>query len=107
MSVETIIEMLRRDGYLDAVALINRLKDEADRNTAKTVTEWCPHCESEIELVWDVGDRGYKAFCPVCGKRLMLCNECMHSGSDGEFVGKCDYSSTTDACQHNQVEDKV
>lgn len=29
-----------------------------------TVTEWCPHCESEIEMTWNVEDRGYKSFCP-------------------------------------------
>ena len=40
------------------------------------VTEICPHCKSEIILRWDVKDRGYKAYCPVCGKRLIL-------GSDG------------------------
>ena len=27
-----------------------------------TVTEWCPHCESEIEMTWNVEDRGYKSF---------------------------------------------
>ena len=39
-----------------------------------TVTEWCPHCESEIEMTWNVEDRGYKSFCPACGNRLMLCS---------------------------------
>ena len=40
------------------------------------VTEWCPHCESEITMTWDVESMGYKAFCPVCGERLMLCDMC-------------------------------
>ena len=39
------------------------------------VTEWCPHCESEITMTWDVQSMGYKAFCPVCGERLMHCDE--------------------------------
>ena len=30
-------------------------------NKEYTVTEWCPHCESEIEMTWNVEDRGYKA----------------------------------------------
>ena len=60
------------------------------------VTEWCPHCENEVEMRWDVETFGYKAFCPVCGKRLMLCDECRHSGE-----GSCDYDNKTDSCRHN------
>ncbi len=66
------------------------------------VTEVCPHCESEIEMTWSIADRGYKAFCPVCGERLMLCDECLHSGPNGEYVGNCDYCSETDSCKHNK-----
>ena len=36
------------------------------------------------------------AFCPYCGKRLMLCDECRHSG-----CGPCDYDSEADTCRHN------
>ncbi|MCI9226032.1 MAG: hypothetical protein HFE91_11300 [Acutalibacter sp.] len=61
------------------------------------VTEYCPHCESEIEMRWDTDTRGFKAFCPVCGKRLMLCDECRHT----ERGGSCDYSSETDSCRYN------
>lgn len=71
-----------------------------------TVIETCPHCENEIKLFWDVAERGYKAFCPVCGKRLMLCDECLHSGPDGELVDNCDYCSETDSCCHNRPEEK-
>lgn len=39
------------------------------------VIEVCPHCENEIEMRWSVEEFGYKAFCPVCGNRLMLCDE--------------------------------
>ncbi len=66
------------------------------------VTEVCPHCETEIEMRWDVDTRGYKAFCPVCGKRLMLCDACLHSGQDGTYTGKCDYSAETDSCYRNK-----
>lgn len=69
---------------------------------AETVVELCSHCNNEIEMRWNVSTQGYKAFCPVCGERLMLCDECMHSGPDGEYVGKCDYCSETDTCQYNQ-----
>ena len=43
------------------------------------VTEFCSCCENEIEMFWDTDTRGYKAFCPVCGQAMMLCDECRHS----------------------------
>ncbi len=74
-------------------------KKENDRTY--TVTEFCPHCENEIEMQWDTDRRGYKAFCPVCGKRLMLCDECRHSGPDGGPLVPCDYDYKTDTCWFN------
>ena len=65
------------------------------------VTEWCPHCESEITMTWDVESMGYKAFCPVCGERLMLCDECRHT----EEPTPCDYDSKTDTCHRMKKED--
>lgn len=71
---------------------------------AHTVVEWCPTCESEIEMTWDVKTRGFKAFCPVCGARLMLCDECMHR--TGECINDCDYCSETDTCRFNRTEEE-
>lgn len=76
--------------------------DDESKPLVKTVSEFCPHCETEIEMMWNVSSNGYKAFCPVCGQRLMLCDECMHSIPEGECIGKCDYCSEDDTCQHNQ-----
>ncbi|MBR1823282.1 MAG: hypothetical protein IJ779_03495 [Ruminococcus sp.] len=60
------------------------------------VIEVCPHCDNEVWLFWDVEADGLHAFCPYCGKRLMLCSECPATHTDG---GKgCDYDSTTDKC---------
>ncbi len=74
--------------------------------TDHLVTEVCPYCESEIEMRWSVKDLGYKATCPVCGNRLMLCDECRHRGPDGELVpGGCDYDSESDTCKFNDVGD--
>ena len=67
-------------------------------NEPLTVTEVCPHCESEITMEWDVKTRGHKAVCPVCGNRLMLCDECQH----GEPGHRCDYDSDTDTCRFNR-----
>jgi hypothetical protein len=66
------------------------------------VTEWCPHCENEIEMTWDTDSLGFKAFCPVCGERLMLCDECQHRDDGGKRTDDCDYDSETDTCRFNK-----
>lgn len=48
-----------------------------------------------FELIWDTEKDGYKAYCPYCGKRLMLCSACHDDG----FV--CNYDSETDGCRWN------
>lgn len=65
----------------------------------KDVTEWCPSCDREVEMKWDVEADGYKAYCPYCGEQLMLCDECRHPG--GEFCDKCNYDAETDTCKHS------
>ena len=72
------------------------MKKENDRTFV--VTEMCPHCENEIEMRWNTDVLGYKAFCPVCGERLMLCDECRHTAE----TGRCDYDSATDTCFRNR-----
>lgn len=60
------------------------------------VTEVCPHCESEVTMTWNTDADGFCAFCPHCGQRLMLCDECFQVGGD-----TCDYDRETDSCKHN------
>lgn len=74
--------------------------DTYQRTSVNTVIELCPHCEKEVEMIWNVEVHGYKAFCPYCGERLMLCDECQHP--NGEYCGGCDYSSLGDCCKYNQ-----
>lgn len=69
--------------------------------TPDEVTEVCPNCEAEVTMVWDVKQDGYQAFCPYCGKQLMLCDACRHDGPDGKPTSECDYCSETDSCKHN------
>lgn len=88
----------------DGTLILLPAKDAGDR--ASTVTECCPHCESEVEMRWDTGTMGFKAFCPVCGKRLMLCDECRHAGCDSRHCNACDYDAETDSCQHNPEREK-
>ena len=68
----------------------------------KTVTEYCSECESESTLFWDVNRDGYKAYCPVCGAELMLCDECLYR--TGEYANDCDYNKNTGACRFNPKE---
>lgn len=62
------------------------------------VTEWCSECENEVEMTWDTDVSGYAAFCPHCGKRLMLCDECKHS--EDNSTGICDWSEGADGDGH-------
>ena len=61
------------------------------------VTETCPHCKSGIEMRWDAGKLGFSAFCPVCGRRIMLCGACRRAGD----AGPCDYDRTRNRCRRN------
>lgn len=50
-------------------------------------------------MVWDVEQNGYKATCPYCGGRLMLCDECQHP--NGVYSDNCDYDALTQSCRYN------
>lgn len=68
------------------------------------VTELCPNCDTEVEMRWDVEMFGYKAYCPYCGQRLMLCDECQHPND--EYEDNCDYCTETDSCRFNKKNDR-
>ncbi len=38
------------------------------------VTEYCPHCDRETTVLWDVEQNGYQIYCPNCGETIMLCS---------------------------------
>lgn len=73
------------------------LEKETGDNRTHIVTEFCPNCETEIEMRWNTDVLGFKAYCPVCGKRLMLCDACRHTDQPHE----CDYDSFSDTCRYN------
>jgi len=50
------------------------------------ITEVCPQCGAENEMMWDFKEYGLNAFCPVCGTQMLLCDECMHRD---EFDSSC------------------
>lgn len=43
------------------------------------ITECCACCENEVALQWNVNTDGFEIFCPYCGEKMMLCDECQHS----------------------------
>ena len=61
----------------------------------KTVVEYCSECDTENEFRWDVETDGYKAYCPHCGKVLMLCEECVHSD---DTPAKCSVADSIGEC---------
>lgn len=67
--------------------------------------EMCPHCEQEVKIRWNVNKDGFKAYCPHCGKRLMLCNACQHRY--GESCDDCDYCGKTDTCRFNKNKEET
>ena len=78
----------------DRLAYDDSVLDEEESRTY-IVTEYCPHCESEVEIHgWNTERDGYQAFCPYCGEVLMLCDEChQEAGRD-----VCNYDTKTGTC---------
>lgn len=55
------------------------------------VTEYCPHCDREITVLWNVEQDGYQIFCPNCGEPIMLCSMCDREPCNWTENG-CEYS---------------
>ena len=80
-------------GKYNTLRMIDELYIES---APKTVTEYCSECETENTMVWDVKTEGYKAYCPHCGKVMMLCDACTHS--DDEPIRCYDEHTPMDEC---------
>lgn len=85
----------------------HKIKPPVVKTKQCEVVETCPNCDREVTLVWDVRVEGFKAFCPYCGERLMLCDECQHRFDNGEFTDDCDYNGYSDTCRFNCISNKV
>ena len=80
----------------------HKLKPKVVTSNQYQATEICPNCDKEVTLIWDVRIDGFKAYCPYCGERLMLCSECQHRFKGGDFTDDCDYDGDTDSCRFNR-----
>lgn len=64
----------------------------------KQVYELCPHCKKEVALLWDTETDGFEAVCPYCGKKLMLCSECLQTVcEDGQHID-CNWCKPMQLC---------
>lgn len=56
--------------------------------------EYCPFCDSEISIKWDVEKDGYKITCPNCIKKIMLCSACLYreDNSEDDKTQICDWT---------------
>lgn len=92
-SILKILDVVKELAALYGCDLEGKPEEEPERQT-ETVTEWCSHCETEVTLQWAIAESGYRAFCPHCGNRLMLCSSCPKQE-------QCDYDKETDTCYYN------
>jgi DNA-directed RNA polymerase subunit RPC12/RpoP len=76
-----------KDNYLLLVqwnedkCLVEDREEAEHRNQIQQyeVVEVCPECGEENIITWDVEKDGYVAYCPHCGSKMMLCDECLHA----------------------------
>ena len=74
-------------------------KEEAARAIQQyEVVEVCPECGAENVMTWDVEKEGYVAYCPRCGSKMMLCDECIHS----DDAPICDWSPCNGCCRERE-----
>lgn len=68
---------------LDAVCKTSP-KEQATESILK-ITEWCPHCESEVDLI--ASKRPQR--CPNCGKWILPCSLCESCDADCDLNFLC------------------
>ena len=58
-------------------------------------TEACPNCETEnFYPEWNPEENGYIVICSGCGKKIFLCDACLHADDNPER--KCDWKERRD-----------
>lgn len=61
-----------------------------DNKNIHECVEVCPHCMGENILQLDPETENYEAECQHCGKKIMLCDECLHA--EDNTAQKCDWT---------------
>lgn len=70
-----------------------------------TVVEVCPQCGAENEMQWDFEQYGLNAFCPVCGSKMLLCDECMHRDEFKSDCANCKYDEDCTKRRYDHLTD--
>lgn len=52
--------------------------------------EVCPYCGGENILQWNTEKQGFLATCQHCGKKILLCDDCLHS--EDNPTRRCDWT---------------
>jgi len=73
-------------------SLVIKKREEITAIRMSLVTEMCAHCVEENTIEWNTRKQGYVAYCPNCGRRLMICSECRAYGFP------CNYNPDEDIC---------
>lgn len=58
------------------------------------IYELCPHCNTEVSVLWDTAIGGYLTKCPSCDSWLMLCSECSRDNACD-----CDFDMDSALCR--------
>lgn len=86
-------EQRKSNRYIRLYRINKRALRKARKATAELddyVVGWCLHCENQTTMLWNPEKDGLTAYCPHCGGRMMLCDNCQ---------GECDYDGKTDTCK--------
>ncbi len=68
---------------------IRRLRQRVSVLEDGYVVEWCDNCNTQVTMLWNPAADGLAAYCPFCGRELLLCDSC-HFSCDMEYgTGVC------------------
>jgi len=70
----------------------NILNKELNEIDDRVITEWCPHCKTEVELE----NKREPQKCPSCGKLILPCSLCEY---DKVRCGKCEFLCAVENCE--------
>lgn len=89
--IETCAKAARTLSELEELLFRENTLEITKSSRDNDVTEYCPHCDREITVSWNVEQDGYQIFCPNCGETIMLCSMCDQKPCDWTENG-CKYS---------------
>lgn len=89
--IETCAKAARTLSELEELLSRENTQEITRSSRNNEVTEYCPQCDREIAVLWDVEHDGYQIFCPNCGETIMLCSMCDRDPCDWTENG-CKYS---------------